>query len=157
MSWKDILKNMQPEEEGIWYSPQGWTNTNSGFLSKVWDYAKLAGLLEKPESNETGWFDVGIKYGGKTILFKNEYQDDNHRQQARGMAGKFGVTGELDKEHATIIRGIDMVLEQMNLQRNSEYALSMFDKNAAQNYLNKLNQSPKPQPKKGILSRFSGK
>ena len=147
---------MQPEVEGIWYSPQGWTNTNSGFISKVWDNAKLAGLLQKPESKETDWYDVGIKFLGKTILFKNEYQDDNHRQQARGMAGKFGVTGELDKEHAALIRSIDRGLNQLGMSNTKEYAMALFDKNAAQNYLNKLKQSlkPKPQPKKGLFSRF---
>lgn len=140
MSWQSILKNMQPQEVGFWYSPQGWINTNSGFLSRVWENAKLAGLLQKPESNETGWFDAGIKYAGKTILFKNEYQDNNHKQQARGMAGKFGVIGELDKEHAAIITEIGKSLEQMNLQKGKEWSLSLFDKNAAQNYLRVLQE-----------------
>ena len=150
---------MQPEDEGIWYSPQGWTNTNNGFLGRVWDSAKLAGLLQKPNSNETGWFDAGIKYGGKTILFKNEYQDDNHRQQARGMAGKFGLTGDSwDGEHASLIRAIGRGLNRLGMSKTKEYAMALFDKNAAQTYLNKLQQQhqqqQQPQPKKGLFSRF---
>tara|TARA_R110000822_G_scaffold280451_1_gene402062 strand:+ start:40 stop:492 length:453 start_codon:yes stop_codon:yes gene_type:complete len=148
--WQDILKN-EPQETGIYYSPQGWVNTNEGFLSKVWENIKLAGLLNKGQShNESGWFDVGLKYVGKTILFKNEYQDDNHRQQARGIAGKFGLTGELDNEHTTLIRSIDG-LKQDNTK---EYAMALFDKNAAQTYLNKLQQQSQQPAKK---KRFWGK
>ena len=156
MNWKDILKNMQPEEEGIWYSPQGWTNTNSGDLEYVWNLAFKSKLMQKPESKETDWYDVGIKFLGATVLFKNEYQDDNHRQQAGGMAGKFGLVGNYDIEHRDLLDSIMKVIDNNGMD-SVEFANSYFDKNAAQNYLNKLNQSPKPQPQKGLLSRFRRK
>lgn len=154
MSWKNILKNTQPQEVGFWYSPQGWINTNSGELEYVWDMAFNAKLMQKPESKETDWYDVGIKFLGKTILFKNEYQDNNHKQQARGMAGKFGLVGNYDKEHETLLDSILSIVDNAGME-SVEFANSYFDINAAQNYLNKLKQQvQKPQPKKGMFGRF---
>ena len=163
MSWKNILKNMQPSEtsQGWFYSPDGgggMTNSNTGFLGRVWNYIADANLFSKGFIDEEGWVDVGLKFIGMPVLFKKEYRDDNHAKVARGMAGKFGITGDADREHSSIIAEINEALHQQQLSKDThvkEYALSMFDKNAAQNYLNRLKQQvQKPQPKKGIFGRF---
>ena len=160
MTWKNILKNMQPSEtsQGWLYSPDGgggMTNSNTGLLGRVWNFIADANLFSKGFIDEEGWVDVGLKYIGMPVLFKKEYRDNNHAKVARGMAGKFGITGDVDREHANIIHEINTNYSESKDTHIKEYALSHFDKNAAQNYLNKLKQQvQKPQSKKGIFGRF---
>lgn len=138
MSWKLLLKNMQPQKVGVWYSPNGWINANTDSeLVDIWDLSKQAGLLQQAYSNSNDWFDVGLKYVGKTILFKNEYQDSEHARRSRGIAGKFGVLGEYDKEHDSILDSINEITDDAGFD-SKEYALSYFDKNQAKNYLTTL-------------------
>ncbi|UVF62597.1 hypothetical protein QKV95_gp120 [Poseidoniales virus YSH_150918] len=152
MSWRTVLKNMQPQKVGIWYSPNGWVNTNTeSELADIWDMSKKAGLLNKAYSNSNDWFDVGLKFVGKTILFKNEYQDEEHQGGARGIAGKFGILGEYDKEHDAILDSILEIIDDAGFD-TKEYALSYFDKNQAKNYLTTLQS--KSQKPKGIFGRF---
>lgn len=152
MRWKLILKNMQPQKVGVWYSPNGWINANTDSeLAEIWDMSKKAGLLNRASSNSNDWFDVGLKFLGKTILFKNEYQDSEHERGSRDIAGKFGVLGEYDKEHESILNSIYEIIDDAGFD-SKEFGLSFFDKNQAKNYLTTLqNKSQKP---KGFFGRF---